>query len=215
MQRTCSSIKTLLALRPLPAAALQQALQFGWWGAGIWTTVEGEKGHAASTSGRSDSEFRGAGRRGGVWHGATHARHATAALSGGCGAALASSFATQTRGYARPREYPLPEGIAELVEAYRNQPKPEAAPVPPLEPRVLTFDSRRAGLIAIKAAMTQEWDEWGARVPLTVLWVDDCEVRVRAVRRAQGRSNHGLWGRMGSRSMPGGSTLEWKGGRGV
>lgn len=37
---------------------------------------------------------------------------------------------------------------------------------------------RRTGVIAVKAGMTQEWDEWGQRVPLTVLWIDDCEVRV-------------------------------------
>ena len=36
--------------------------------------------------------------------------------------------------------------------------------------------SRRAGVVAVKAGMTQEWDSWGQRVPLTVLWIDECEV---------------------------------------
>lgn len=35
---------------------------------------------------------------------------------------------------------------------------------------------RRTGLLAIKAGMTQEWDEWGKLIPLTVLWIDECEV---------------------------------------
>ena len=36
---------------------------------------------------------------------------------------------------------------------------------------------RRTGLIAVKCGMTREWNEHGVAVPLTVLWVDDCQVR--------------------------------------
>ena len=36
---------------------------------------------------------------------------------------------------------------------------------------------RRSGAIAVKCGMTAEWNEHGVRVPLTVLWIDDCRVR--------------------------------------
>lgn len=34
----------------------------------------------------------------------------------------------------------------------------------------------RSGVVAVKVGMTQEWDHWGMRIPLTVLWLDECEV---------------------------------------
>lgn len=36
--------------------------------------------------------------------------------------------------------------------------------------------TRRTGLIGVKVGMTQEWDHWGALIPLSVLWIDECQV---------------------------------------
>jgi hypothetical protein len=69
----------------------------------------------------------------------------------------------------------LPPQIAELIaqSSVNDAVRPEA---PPLVERPMQFESRRAGVIAVKAGMMQDWDEFGARVPLTVLWIDECTV---------------------------------------
>ena len=35
---------------------------------------------------------------------------------------------------------------------------------------------KRVGCVAVKCGMTQMWDKFGTRIPLTVLWLDGCEV---------------------------------------
>uniref|UniRef100_A0A7S3VKZ0 Large ribosomal subunit protein uL3m n=1 Tax=Dunaliella tertiolecta TaxID=3047 RepID=A0A7S3VKZ0_DUNTE len=78
------------------------------------------------------------------------------------------------------RVFPLPPAIQAAIDSKLQQTHSQQGQglphIPDPTPQPLTQSSRRVGCIAYKAGMTHEWDEQGVRVPLTVLWVDNCQV---------------------------------------
>lgn len=77
----------------------------------------------------------------------------------------------------RPWEVPREPKVVELPKSALS-----------LEKRERQQGSRRSGLLAVKCGMTCEWTEWGERLPLTVLWIDDCQARCRDPHRLGFRS---------------------------
>ncbi|PNH08117.1 50S ribosomal protein L3-2, chloroplastic [Tetrabaena socialis] len=121
-------------------------------------------------------------------------------------------------GYRPPKpQFQLPRPIAAIVQdkirAHRRK-APPPPPAPTLEQRPLKDASLRVGCIATKAGMTQEWDEHGVRVPLTVLWIDECQGVMKrwgfkGMPATHGHSlSHRSPGSIGSRQDPG---RVWKG----
>jgi hypothetical protein len=69
-----------------------------------------------------------------------------------------------------PRPWELPRSPKPVV-------LPPEATETPVAPRARGDASLRTGILAIKCGMTCDWTAWGERLPLTVLWMDDCQAR--------------------------------------
>jgi hypothetical protein len=108
------------------------------------------------------------------------ARRALAA----CAARLLSQPSLLPRGFAASAAPAASLAAQPQPEAPRSRAAPDkpAVALPleaqgPLTPRPWGAESKRTGVLGIKCGMTAEWTAWGERLPLTVVWLDDCQVR--------------------------------------
>lgn len=111
---------------------------------------------------------------------------AASLIDGGDTMPITADFARAYNTWRYPkRTFRMPNNIRDLVRKHKvDQPViPDYQP-PALAVREITRRSQRVGCIAVKAGMTQDWDENGVRVPLTILFVDDCQVGTTNVAHA-------------------------------
>jgi hypothetical protein len=108
------------------------------------------------------------------WFGCLRGLSSLAAARRSAAPAFAPAAAAGADGAAAPQRPPRPW---ELPRSPKPVVLPPEATATPVAPRPRGDASLRTGVLAVKCGMTCDWTAWGERLPLTVLWMDDCQAR--------------------------------------